>query len=51
MSIVLAVAEAGSLAAAVRRLNTPPATASRKISELENIFAPSSSIDRRDGWC
>jgi DNA-binding transcriptional LysR family regulator len=35
MSIVLAVAEAGSLAAAVRRLNTPPATASRKITELE----------------
>src|SRR6202140_5553613 len=35
MSIVLAVAEAGSLAAAVRRLNTPPATASRKIAELE----------------
>src|SRR5216683_2584580 len=31
----LAVAEAGSLAAAVRRLNTPPATASRKITELE----------------
>src|ERR1700693_3771580 len=36
MSIVLAVAEAGSLAAAVRRLNTPPATASRKITELED---------------
>src|SRR6516165_5922744 len=35
MSIVLAVAEAGSLSAAARRLNTPPATASRKISELE----------------
>jgi len=35
MSIVLAVAEAGSLAAAVRRLNTPQATASRKITELE----------------
>src|SRR5207302_7760002 len=35
ISIVLAVAEAGSLAAAVRRLNTPPATASRKITELE----------------
>jgi hypothetical protein len=29
------VAEAGSLAATVRRLNTPPATASRKITELE----------------
>ena len=35
MSIVLAVAEAGSLSAAARRLNTPVATASRKISELE----------------
>jgi len=35
MSIVLAVAEAGSLSAAARRLNTPPATASRKITELE----------------
>src|SRR5258708_19673008 len=34
-SMVLAVAEGGSLAAAVRRLNTPPATASRKITELE----------------
>src|SRR5262252_2375297 len=36
MSIVLAVAEAGSLAAAARRLNTPVATASRKITELES---------------
>src|SRR5215467_12916065 len=35
MSIVLAVAEADSLSAAARRLNTPPATASRKITELE----------------
>ena len=35
MSIVLAVGEAGSLAAAARRLNTPAATASRKIAELE----------------
>ena len=35
MSIVLAVAEVGSLSAAARRLNTPVATASRKISELE----------------
>ena len=35
MSIVLEVAEAGSLAGAARRLNTPVATASRKISELE----------------
>src|SRR6516164_4252167 len=35
MSIVLTVAEAGSLSAAARRLNTPPATASRKITELE----------------
>src|SRR5262249_55461108 len=35
MSIVLAVAEAGGLSAAARRLNTPVATASRKITELE----------------
>ena len=35
MSIALAVAEAGSLSAAARRLNTPVATASRKISDLE----------------
>jgi DNA-binding transcriptional LysR family regulator len=35
MSIVLAVAEAGSLSAAARRLNTPAATASRKVTELE----------------
>lgn len=35
MSIVLAVAEAGSLAAAARHLNIPVATASRKIAELE----------------
>jgi DNA-binding transcriptional LysR family regulator len=35
MSLVLAVAEAGSLSAASRRLNTPAATASRKISDLE----------------
>ncbi|MBV8166684.1 MAG: LysR family transcriptional regulator [Alphaproteobacteria bacterium] len=35
MSLVLAVAETGSLNGAARRLNTPAATASRKISELE----------------
>jgi DNA-binding transcriptional LysR family regulator len=35
MSIVLAVAEAGSLSAAAQRLNTPVASASRKIVELE----------------
>lgn len=35
MSTVLAVAEAGSLSGAARRLNTPVATASRKITELE----------------
>src|SRR5262245_12053127 len=35
MSIALAVAEAGSLSAAARRLNTPVSTASRKITELE----------------
>jgi DNA-binding transcriptional LysR family regulator len=35
MSILLAVAEAGSLSAAARRLGTPLATVSRKVSELE----------------
>lgn len=35
MSIVLAVVEAGSLSAAARRLGTPLATVSRKVSELE----------------
>jgi DNA-binding transcriptional LysR family regulator len=35
MSIVMTVAEAGSLAAAARRLGLPVATASRKIAELE----------------
>jgi DNA-binding transcriptional LysR family regulator len=36
MSIVLAVVEATSLSAAARRLNTPLATISRKVSELES---------------
>ena len=36
MSIVLAVVEGGSLSAASRRLNSPLATVSRKISELES---------------
>src|SRR5215475_14817683 len=35
MSIVVAVAEAGSLSAAARRRKTPLATVSRKVSELE----------------
>src|SRR5262245_30218540 len=35
MSIVLAVAEAGSLSAAARRQRAPLATVSRKVSELE----------------
>jgi DNA-binding transcriptional LysR family regulator len=35
MSVFLAVAEAGSLSAASRRLGTPLATVSRKITELE----------------
>ncbi len=35
MSIVLAVAEGGSLSAAARRLKAPLATVSRKVSELE----------------
>ena len=35
MSLVLAVAEAGSLSAAARRLKAPLATVSRKVSELE----------------
>jgi DNA-binding transcriptional LysR family regulator len=36
MSIVLAVVEASSLSAAARRLNTPLATISRKVSDLES---------------
>jgi len=35
MSVVFAVVEAGSLSAAARQLNTPLATVSRKVSELE----------------
>src|SRR5215470_14107077 len=35
MSIVLAVAEAGSLSAAARRLHAPLATVSRKVADLE----------------
>jgi len=35
MSLVMAVAEAGSLSAAARRQNAPLATVSRKVSELE----------------
>jgi DNA-binding transcriptional LysR family regulator len=35
MSILLAVVEAGSLSAAARRLGTPLATVSRKVSDLE----------------
>src|SRR5262249_7667898 len=35
MSILVAAAEAGSLSGASRRLGTPPATGSRKVSELE----------------
>ena len=36
MSVVVAVVEAGSLSAAARHLNTPLATVSRKVSELES---------------
>jgi DNA-binding transcriptional LysR family regulator len=36
MSLVLAVAEAGSLSAAARRQKAPLATVSRKVSELES---------------
>jgi DNA-binding transcriptional LysR family regulator len=36
MSVVLEVVAAGSLSAAARRLNTPLATVSRKVSELES---------------
>jgi DNA-binding transcriptional LysR family regulator len=36
MSIVLAVVEAGSLSGAARRMKTPLATISRKVSELES---------------
>ncbi|WP_295996777.1 LysR family transcriptional regulator [Rugamonas sp.] len=35
MSILIAVVDAGSLSAAARRLNTPLATVSRKVAELE----------------
>src|SRR5208337_3623636 len=35
MSILLTAVEAGSLSAAARRLDTPLATVSRKVSELE----------------
>ena len=35
MSVLLAVVEAGSLSSAARRLGTPLATVSRKVSELE----------------
>src|SRR5258708_16454146 len=36
MSIVLAVAEVGSLSAAARRLTAPLATVSRKVADLES---------------
>ena len=36
MSTFLAVVETGSLSAAARRLNTPLATVSRKVSDLES---------------
>ena len=35
MSVIVAVTEAGSFSAASRRLGTPVATVSRKVSELE----------------
>ena len=35
MSVIIAVNETGSLSAASRRLRTPVATVSRKVSELE----------------
>lgn len=38
MSILLTVAEAGSLSAGARRLNTPLTTVSRKISDLEHYL-------------
>jgi DNA-binding transcriptional LysR family regulator len=38
MSILLTVAEAGSLSAGARRLNTPLTTVSRKISDLERYL-------------
>jgi DNA-binding transcriptional LysR family regulator len=36
--MLLTVAEAGSLSAAARRLNTPLTTVSRKISDLEHYW-------------
>ena len=35
MSVIVAVTETGSFSAASRRLNTPVATVSRKVAELE----------------
>ncbi len=35
MSVIVAVTETGSFSAASRRLNTPVATISRKVAELE----------------
>ena len=50
MSTFVAVVEAGSLSAAARRLNTPLATVSRKVSELELHLRTSFSIGRAASW-
>ena len=52
MSILIAVAEAGSLSAASRRLGTPLPTVSRKIAELEaNGYPwPQTIFDAGDQW-
>ena len=51
MSTFLAVVEHGSLSAASRRLKTPLATVSRKISELDHTCGRSSSIGRAASLC
>jgi len=52
MSIVLTAVETGSLSAAARQLNTPLATVSRKVTELEKHLQTniSCSIDQRASW-
>jgi len=40
MSVIIAVTETGSISAASRRLNSPVATVSRKVAELESRLQP-----------
>jgi len=50
MSVLVAVVEAGSLSAASRRLGTPLATVSRKVSELAGL-RPHRSCAREEAGC